>query len=205
MLKLFSRAAPPPRSEVGVMVRSDLTVHTRPVRQTQILTEHYVLTEAGRAAVLFWAERRQRFTVDRARRQLTPVDAAAERARAARLRALIGEVIVERGEAEEEIGRFRCRRVAVRNGSSAVVVEGELHVARVPELAATSLRAEREYEAGTQPFHLPLAADELVVRSRTRTLGPGFEQRQTGELHALELRVPALAELDEILTYRVVA
>ena len=73
MLTLFSRPAPV-RSEVGLIVRNSLTIHTQQLVQTQYLSEHYVLTDVGRMLMLYWRECGQRYVVDRAKQELKPLD-----------------------------------------------------------------------------------------------------------------------------------
>jgi hypothetical protein len=199
----FSRPRPV-RSEVGLIVRSAMKIHTRELVQTQYLSEHYVLTELERMLLLFWPERGRRFAVDRVRRELKPLDVSAQLAQAAQLRAAIGEVRMEPAEGEEEIAGFTCRRLVMRNESPVIVLEGELCYTRLPRLADTAIAREREFDAALQPFAAPLAPDELVVRSTMRLLARGFEQSQRTELQAVETRPEGFEELDRILTYTLV-
>ena len=203
MLSLFSRPAPV-RSEVGLIVRNSMTIHTQQLVQTQYLSEHYVLTDVGRMLMLYWPERGQRFVVDRAREELKPLDLSAQLAQVAQLRPAIGEVKVERLEGEEEVAGYSCRRLRARNENSAIVFGGELLCTRIPELADTALGREREFDERLQAFVMPLAADEIVVRSTMKMLARGFEQNQRTELLGLESRPEEFAELDRILSFKVV-
>jgi hypothetical protein len=203
MLTLFSRPTPV-RSEVGLIVRNSMTIHTQQLVQTQYLSEHYVLTDVGRMLVLYWPERGQRFSVDRARQELKPLDVSPQLAQVAQLRPALGEVTIERVEGEEEIGGYPCRRLAAHNENAAIVFSGELFYTRIPELGDTALAKEREFDAALQPFAMPIAGDEIVVRSTLRMLAKGFEQNQRTELLGVEAKPEELQELDRILSFKVV-
>ena len=203
MLTLFSRPAPV-RSEVGLIVRNSLLIHTQQLVQTQYLSEHYVLTDVGRMLMLYWPERGQRFVVDRAKQELKALDVSPQLAQVAQLKPALGEVKIERMEGEEEIGGFACRRLRAHNENAAIVFSGELFYTRVPELGDTALGRERELDERLQPFAMPLAADEIVVRSTMKMLARGFEQNQRTDLLGVESKVDAFEELDRIVSFRVV-
>ena len=204
MLTLFSRTRPA-RTEAGVVVRNSVTMHTQQLVQTQYLSEHYVLTDVGRMLLLFWPERGQRLVVDRARQELKPLDLSPQAAQAAQLRRALGEIRIESPEGEEEIGGYTCRRLRMQNENAAIVVHGDLFCARIPELADTALGKEREFDTTLQPFVMPLADDEIVVRSTMRMLAQAVEQDQRTELLGVDRTADDFAELDRILTFKVVA
>lgn len=201
MLTLFSRPAPV-RSEVGLIVRNSLTIHTQQLVQTQYLSEHYVLTDVGRMLMLYWRERGQRYVVDRAKQELKPLDVSPQLAQVAQLRPALGEVRIDRVDGEEEVGGYPCRRLRAHNENAAIVFTGELFYTRVPELADTALGAEREFDEKLQAFAMPIAADEIVVRSTMKMLARGFEQNQRTELLGLESRPEEFEELDRILAFK---
>jgi hypothetical protein len=203
MLTLFSRPARV-RSEVGLIVRNSMTIHTQELVQTQYLSEHYVLTDVGRMLMLYWPERNQRFVVDRAKRELKTLDTSAQLAQVAQLKPALGEVKIERVEGEEEIDGYTCRRLQARNENAAIVFSGELFCTRLPELAGTALGREREFDERLQAFAMPLAADEIVVRATMKMLARGFEQNQRTDLLGVESRLEEFAELDRILSFKVV-
>ena len=203
MLTLFSRPAAV-RSEVGLIVRNSMTIHTQQLVQTQYLSEHYVLTDVGRMLMLYWPEQGRRFVVDRAKRELKALDTSAQLAQVAQLKPALGEVRIERLEGEEEVAGYTCRRVRASNENAAIVFGGELFCTRIPELADTALGREREFDEKLQAFAMPLAADEIVVRSTMKMLARGFEQNQQTELLGVEHALDQFAELDRILSFKVV-
>ena len=204
MLTLFSRPAPV-RTAVGLIVRNSMTIHTQQLVQTQYLSEHYVLTDVGRMLMLYWPERGARYVVDRAKQELKALDVAPQLAQVAQLKPALGEVKIERLDGEEEVGGYLCHRLRAHNENAAIVFSGELHCARIPELADTALAREREFDEKLQAFAMPLAADEIVVRSTMKMLARGFEQNQQTELLGVESGPEEFAELDRVLSFKVVA
>ncbi|MBW3630934.1 MAG: hypothetical protein KY464_16785 [Gemmatimonadetes bacterium] len=203
MTSIFSRPLPV-RTGTGLIARSAVTVQAQQIVQTQYLSEHYVLTSVGSLLVLFWADRAQRFRVDRAREELKRIDVAAQLREVAEVRTSLGEMRVEREPCEERVAGRACTRLVVRNENAAIVLDGEIYCTRVPELAHTALARERELDTALQPFTPPLAPDEIAVRSTMRLLARGFEQNQQTELLGLEPDVAQFVEFDRILTFRVV-
>jgi hypothetical protein len=122
----------------------------------------------------------------------------------ARIRSALGEVHIERVEGEEEISGYGCRRLRAHNENAAIVFSGELCCTRLPGLADTALGRERDFDARLQAFAMPLAGDEIVVRSTMRMLARGFEQSQRTELLGVDGRPEEFAELDRILSFEVV-
>ena len=68
-------------------------------------------------------------------------------------------------------------------------------------VAATALHEERLLEAKLHPFALPLAPDELVVRSTTRTYANGFQHTQSYRLATLTTEIEDLKSLEALLAY----
>jgi hypothetical protein len=202
MLKLFAR----PRrvaSQATYTLRSVVRVHNQEIHQTQLATEHYVITRLERGLLLFWAERGERFEVDTAQRRLRPLDLSAQQAQIERLRPLVGRIRITRGEGEERVEGFACHHYSIHNESAQIVLAGEAYVTRVPGLERTALAADRELDARGQLLSLPLAADEVMVLSTSKTLSQGFEQSQSHRLLSVEPSIEELERFDEVLSYRV--
>lgn len=204
MLKQLFSKPKTVESKVAFTIGIDVQVGEQTIRQTQYLTEHYVVTEVSRNTILFWPEKGERYLVDRAGKELRRMDLSQQRSQMAKLKEMVGEVAISAGDEEVEVGEHRCRRYAFQANSPALVASGEVYSARFPGLERTALQQERELDAATQPFALPLEPGEFPVSSSTRTLAQGFEQNQTTRLAEMRSGIEALDEMDRFLTYKIV-
>lgn len=184
-------------------IRSTLTAHGRAVEQTQYATESYVITEVAGSTVLYAPGLHGRYIVDRARRQLRPVVMTGQAPQPEQIRSLLGQLEIEEESGSTEIDGWACRMIRVHNRDARLIVSVESYCARVPGIGLTALPAERSFDAPFQPFQLPLAADEVVVRSTTRALAADFEQSQTVTLTSLDRRVEGRDALDEMLRFTI--
>ncbi|HEX8272165.1 MAG TPA: hypothetical protein VF615_05905 [Longimicrobiaceae bacterium] len=203
MLKWLKPRAEP-RSAVGYAIRSRLLVRGKEIRQVQFATDRYVVTEVERTALLFRSDREERYIVDRAQRRLVRIDNSAQQNEMRKVREAAGDVAVEEVDGIVEISGFPCAHRRFSNRSTALVLSGDVYHASVPGLERTALAAERRFDQPLQPFALPLAPDEVIVRSHTLALSAGFEQTQGLELTELGESPELIDTYDALLSLPVV-
>jgi hypothetical protein len=97
----------------------------------------------------------------------------------AHIRELIGEVTMHLDPDSTVIGGFTCRRYRVCNDSPHIVIAAEAFCTTVESVRQTALPEERKMEAVLHPLALPLAPDELVVESTTRSYANNDQHIQT--------------------------
>ncbi len=205
MLKsFFSRSQKPVASQVAMTMRSHLRMHTQELPQVQYLTERYTATEVNKKLIVFRADTDERFTVDRIRKELKRIDLGPQQAQIAAAQQAMGAVSMVQDPEPVQVDGYTCRRVTFGNEAAAIALSGESLIARFPGLERTALSRERALDRRTQPFSIEMEPDEAVVRSTVKVLAPGMEQNQSSELQSLEEGIENLAELDEIMTWKVV-
>jgi hypothetical protein len=185
------------------LIRSKISFHGEHFVQTQYVTDRYAVTEMRGVIVLFSAAEGRRFTVDPTRRRLIPQDLSVQRAEVERLRAALGEVVVEPSAGAEDVLGYPCEHFAVRNARAEMVVSADVYCARIEGLGCTVLAQEREFERMFQPLSVPLADDQIIVRARTVVVARDFEHRQAVELAGIEAASSPMDRLEEYLLYPV--
>lgn len=191
------------RSSVGYVIQGSFTSGGRTVPHRQYLSEHYVLTDFEGTSVIYLAEFGDRFVVDRERRLLNRIDTSTQRAQLEHLRSVLGTVVTECSSRIHVIDGYTCRLHSLRNENGRIGVIAEAWCTSVPGTEITVLHRERALDAQIYPFYLPLASDEIVVRSVMRTITDGTENRQTYQLRSLSRSPEELAEFDTLLEYTV--
>lgn len=174
-------------------IRSALSSHGQTLEQVQIVAPEFVVSELGQVTYLYAPSLGDRYRVDRARRRLQRLDPARNQQQTRQIRLLLGEVMVTRDDHPVEIDGYRCSRLRAFNQNAQLSLSVEAFCTRVPGLEKTALVDERHFDRAVQPFSIPLEHDEVVVRSITRALTTGFEQKQMLLLRAIE-PVGAVAE-----------
>ncbi len=189
------------RSSIRYSLLGSFTAGGRTIPHRQYLSEYYVLTEFEGSSVMYIAEWGDRFVVDRERKVLVRMDTSGQRARLEHLRAVLGTVITECSSQIHMVEGFPCRLHSLRNENGRIGVIAEAWCTSVPGTERTVLHQERALDAQLHPFFLPLASDEIVVRSVLRTVANGSETRQTYNLRSLGQSREEVAEFDEYLEY----
>ncbi len=184
-------------------VRGNITSSGQSLEHVQYLTESFVVTELGRSTILHCPSLGGRFVVDRVKHQLRRVEVASQTVQMEHLREMVGTVSVHRDAEPVELDGFTCHRYRLCNDSTRIVVSAEAFCTRIGAVGQTALHHERAFEARLHPFALPLEADELVVRSVTRTFANGFQHTQSYRHASLATRIEAIESLEELLRYPV--
>jgi len=187
-----------------LMVRGAITTAGHSIEHIQYLTDRYVLTLMGRAAILHSAELGGRFVVDQSNSHLRRIDLSAQSVQIGHLRELVGTVSVHRDPEEVSAGGYLCRRYRLCNDSTRIVVAAEALCTRIDAAGRTALHEERAFEARLHPFALPLERDEVVVSSTTRTYTNGFQHTQSYQLTSVVEGVESLGAFEAYLTFPIV-
>ncbi len=202
ILSLFRpRAAAAPG--VAFTVRSTVRAPGAELLQTLYLTEGWVMTELGGTLILFRRERPGRLVVDARARRLRPLDQSAQLGEMERLGSALGPARARKEPGLVRMEGFLCTRYTLRAGEGRVAAAAEVHAVSLPGLGDTALHAERLFDRRLDPLGVPLAPDELVVRSRTSVVSAGCERLQTSLLEGLEEGIQRRDELDEYVAFRV--
>ncbi len=191
------------RTSVGFALQGSFTAGGRTISHRQYLSDHYVLTEFEGSSVLFSADHGERFLVDRVRRQLVPMDVPGHRVRLEHIQTVLGTVVTECSSRVHVVDGYPCRLHSLRNERGRIDILAEAWCTTLPGAEMTALHRERAIEAQSQPFFLPLASDEIVVRSMFRTRANGVESRQMYQLLSLACGSEQVLEFDVLLDYPV--
>lgn len=201
---LFSSRPKAVQSSTAFRVQTTLRLPNAELAQTQVITEHYVVSEVNRQTILYLASADQRYMVDRVAKTLKAVNPSPQQvASIEALRRMVGEVAYAPDGDDVEVDGRLCRRLTIAVETPQLVMSGEALATRIPGLAGTALPKERALDARLQPFRMPLADDEIPVRSTTRLLAAGSEQNQSSALLSVEEGV-AVEEYDAFTAFKVV-
>jgi hypothetical protein len=185
-------------------ITGSFTAYGRTVSQVQYVTDQFVITKVDRGVFVFIPERDERFLAEPASNRLTRLEPNVQRIQADKLKAVIGEIDIRVEDGEIEVNGFRCRRYRFNSSTARIVIAGETLATRLPGLEATALHREREHDARTQPFSLPLEPDQLVVQSAIRTVASQFDQNQRYQLDSIDEGIEEIERFQQMVSMRVV-
>jgi hypothetical protein len=158
----FSRASTRLASPaVAYTIVGSFTAYGRSVSQIQYVTDRFVITRVERGTFIYLRDRDERFLAETAANRLTRLEPGIQRIQADKLRSVVGDIAIEVDEEEIDAEGFACRRYRFNSSSARIVIAGETLATRLPALAGSALHAERNHDARSQPFSLPLEPDQL--------------------------------------------
>jgi hypothetical protein len=204
MFGLFSSKPKRVQSTVAYTVKSTIQVHNRQMDQVQYITENYVVNDIGGKLIVYRADTNERYTANRGTRELRRLDFSAQIAQARQLQSIMGNVPVVVDPEEVEVSGYPCQRATFRVEVPQMVIDSETFRTRIPGLERTAFAAERALDEVTQPVRTGASPDQVVVQSTVQVLAAGTSQNQSTRLVSVSEGIDNLAEMDEILTYKIV-
>ena len=183
MLSTAARATQAPAWSRLLELRTTVIAAGREFLQLQLLSDEYILTRIGDGTMIFLREGGRRYTVDRIRQVLRPLDAGALwEAASGPSRS---RVAVSLQDGPVEVDGYSCRRLTVESRVGLVTLSTESFYASISGVERTPLHEERVLSAPDgYPAHL-LDPSEILVSARTTVRQGNFEQVQTSILHSV--------------------